>query len=380
MTIQERITRAKVYLIFYQPWFGQLSNYLSFHINNDIDTMAVNINGDVFFNEKFVESLSKEELAGVLCHEILHLAFQHLARMGGKNPKIWNIAGDIKVNTEIVFNTKNFKLPETAIIPKANSITIGNANINNIDSKSSEEIYREIVEKNNKEELEELKGMDTFIHSNNNNTQQAREMLGEWVQRVAIANETFKDKGCIPAGMLTELKKLDTPELRWHQIITQRLKLISSGKTWKKPSKRMLPWYFPSKQKTKGLSCVICIDTSGSMGGKELKKALTEIWGLSAQFKAIKFWVTCCDTELSEAFVVTTHTKNQLMNIKLKGGGGTTFTPVFDWIKKENINPDCLIYFTDLYGDFPQTKPMYQTYWVTESKNMEVPFGKQVRL
>lgn len=142
----------------------------------------------------------------------------------------------------------------------------------------------------------------------------------------------------------------------------------------------MLPWYFPSKQKVKGLSCVVCIDSSGSMGEKELQKALTELWGLSQQFKAIKFWITCCDTELSEPFIVTTSTKKDLLNIKLKGGGGTSFVPVFDWIKKENINPDCLIYFTDLYGDFPNIKPLYQTYWITESSNIQVPFGKKIKI
>ena len=378
MTLEERITKARVVLMFYQPWFGQLANYLNFKINNDIDTMAVDINGNIFFNEEFVNSLSQEELTGVICHEILHLAFQHLSRMGNRNPKIWNIAGDLKVNDEIIFNQSKFKLPKMALVAQGNTIEIGRAKIVNIDTKSSEQIYEEIINKNNSEDLKDI-GMDTFIIANNN-SDKAKEKAGEWVQRVAVANETFKDKGCIPAGILKELKKLDTPELKWHQIITQRLKLISSGKTWKKPSKRMLPWYFPSKQKVKGLSCVVCIDSSGSMGEKELQKALTELWGLSQQFKAIKFWITCCDTELSEPFIITTSTKKDLLNIKLKGGGGTSFVPVFDWIKKENINPDCLIYFTDLYGDFPNRKPLYQTYWITESSNMQVPFGKKIKI
>jgi len=378
MTLEERITKARVVLMFYQPWFGQLANYLNFKINNDIDTMAVDINGNIFFNEEFVNSLSQEELTGVICHEILHLAFQHLSRMGNRNPKIWNIAGDLKVNNEIIFNQSKFKLPKMALVAQGNTIEIGRAKIVNIDTKSSEQIYEEIINKNNSEDLKDI-GMDTFVIANNN-SDKAKEKAGEWVQRVAVANETFKDKGCIPAGILKELKKLDTPELKWHQIITQRLKLISSGKTWKKPSKRMLPWYFPSKQKVKGLSCVVCIDSSGSMGEKELQKALTELWGLSQQFKAIKFWITCCDTELSEPFIITTSTKKDLLNIKLKGGGGTSFVPVFDWIKKENINPDCLIYFTDLYGDFPNRKPLYQTYWITESSNMQVPFGKKIKI
>jgi predicted metal-dependent peptidase len=101
---------------------------------------------------------------------------------------------------------------------------------------------------------------------------------------------------------------------------------------------------------------------------------------MSQQFKEIKFYIMCCDTELTEPFILTTKTKNLLKKIKLKGGGGTSFKPVFNWIKKESLNLDCLIYFTDLYGDFPEEKPMYNTYWVTQTDNIEVPFGRIIKL
>lgn len=381
MTIAERITNAKVSLIFHQPWFGQLASYLTFYKEDKVQTMAVSIKGDVYFNESFVNSLTDKELCGVMCHEILHLAFQHLARMGHRIPKIWNIAGDLKVNNEIIFNgsADHFALPKLALIPYGNSITIGKAKINNIDLKSSEEIYKEIMEKNTEQDLDSI-GMDTFIIPDGMTDDQANEAINDWQEKVSIANEVCKDKGTIPAGLLREMKEIDTPQLSWHQIIKQRLKLISINKSWKKPSKRMMPWYFAGRNRVKGITCAICIDTSGSMSDNELQQILTEIWGLSQQFKAIKFYITCCDTDLTEPFIVDTRTKKKLLSIKLKGGGGTSFKPVFEWIKKSNTVLDCLIYFTDLYGDFPEEKPMYQTYWVSRTVTESIPFGRLIKL
>ena len=376
MNIKDRLTKAKVFIMLYEPWFGQLASYLVFYPSKEVQTMAVSIKGEVFFNEDWVSSLTDKELSGVICHEILHLAYQHLARLGNRDPQLFNIAGDIKVNEEIVFNGDKFRLPKEAIIPYGNSVTIGDIKINNIDEKSSEEIYDEVIRRTKKQDFV---AMDSFVRHNIDSDEE-RKIIKDWQEKINIANETNKFAGNIPAGVLRELEKMNTPKLSWQQLIRQRLKLISIHKSWNKPNKRMLPWYFAGRSKTKGLSCAICIDTSGSMGDEELSQILAEIWGMSQQFKEIKFYIMCCDTELTEPFILTTRTKNLLKKIKLEGGGGTSFKPVFNWIKKESLNLDCLIYFTDLYGDFPEEKPMYNTYWVTQTDNIEVPFGRIIKL
>lgn len=383
MELEQRLTKIRTILMLRQPWFGQLASYLTFSElpkEAPMQTMAVDIRGNIYFSKEFVDKLTDEELGGVLCHEILHLAFQHLTRLGTRNPKLFNIASDLKINEEIIFNNQQgFKLPKGCCVPYGNQFTFGKAVISNIDKKTSEEIYKEMLQKNLSEEEINKLGFDTFVPGDSG-TPEDIAGASDWVERVNVANETCKSQGNVPAGILRELKELSIPELSWHQIITQRLKLIATNKSWKKPCKKMLPWYFASKHKVKGLTCAICIDTSGSMSQDDLKKTLTEIWGLSQQFKAIKFYIMCCDTDLTEPFIIDTRTKNKLMQIKLKGGGGTSFKPVFSWIKKNNLAIDCLVYFTDLYGDFPESKPMYQTYWITSTKDINVPFGRLVTM
>lgn len=59
------------------------------------------------------------------------------------------------------------------------------------------------------------------------------------------------------------------------------------------------------------------------------------------------------------------------------GFGGTSFRPVFDRIerlrKEENLEPDCLIYFTDGDGEYPEKQPEYPVIFIEEKPCAEAP-------
>ena len=61
------------------------------------------------------------------------------------------------------------------------------------------------------------------------------------------------------------------------------------------------------------------------------------------------------------------------------GGGGTDFNPVFDWVAQEGMEPDALVYFTDLCGPFPKKAPDYPVIWCATTKQ-EAPFGKTIHI
>ncbi|MGE5153641.1 MAG: VWA-like domain-containing protein, partial [Bdellovibrio bacteriovorus] len=63
----------------------------------------------------------------------------------------------------------------------------------------------------------------------------------------------------------------------------------------------------------------------------------------------------------------------------LKGGGGTSFAPVFQWIAKEGIQPDLLVYFTDADGEFPKQEPPYPVIWLVKGRS-RVPWGQRIQL
>ena len=63
----------------------------------------------------------------------------------------------------------------------------------------------------------------------------------------------------------------------------------------------------------------------------------------------------------------------------LKGGGGTDFRPVFEYIGQHLYDTSLLLYFTDLEGVFPQEEPLYNVVWVSP-KEGDIPFGRVIEI
>jgi len=62
----------------------------------------------------------------------------------------------------------------------------------------------------------------------------------------------------------------------------------------------------------------------------------------------------------------------------LKGGGGTDFRKVFEYIEEKSIELDCLVYFTDAEGSFPEEEPPYPVIWIVQSR-AGVPWGRRIQ-
>ena len=395
MTPEERIRKAKIGMLISQPWFGQLSCYLNpveVKDSNLLDSAGINERGDFFYNPKFIDSCSDAELKGLVCHEILHLAFQHPFRIQNRNHKIFNLAADLKINDELRHALNNgVQLPKGGMIPTYGTWECENAKVENISDKTTEQIYVELEKqsfkipsfildlgrmgkpaKGGQDGKSGKKGKGNLMQEVNPNELPGLEK--EWKARIESANA--QQRGNIPAGLLRELRDLEYPELPWDQIIRQRLRSVSTKRSWRAPNKKYLPWYFPGSAKVKGLTAVIAIDTSGSMSTEQLTKAISEIWGLAEAFKGIKFFLMTCDTEVWDTFELTGRNKEMLKRIKMRGRGGTSFVPVFEKASSLGKEFDCLIFFTDGYGEFPDKHPSYPVYWVTDSRDAKFPFGK----
>ena len=61
-----------------------------------------------------VDSLTPEELEGVLAHEVLHCALAHHCRRGTREPRLWNEATDFAINPIVLKN--GLALPADALI------------------------------------------------------------------------------------------------------------------------------------------------------------------------------------------------------------------------------------------------------------------------
>jgi len=65
--------------------------------NSAIQTAAVD-GTHLFINPDFFAPLTDKQIVFILCHEVLHCALLHFARMDGRSPTKWNYATDYEIN------------------------------------------------------------------------------------------------------------------------------------------------------------------------------------------------------------------------------------------------------------------------------------------
>ena len=79
------------------PFFGSVVASVGYKENKDISTAGTD--GEIiYYNPKYLESLSIEEQTFIFAHEVCHIAFNHILRSEGKDSQIWNIATDGVIN------------------------------------------------------------------------------------------------------------------------------------------------------------------------------------------------------------------------------------------------------------------------------------------
>jgi predicted metal-dependent peptidase len=72
---------------------------------------------NIFINIEFVQTLTEDEVIGVLAHEVMHCVLGHIDRRGTRNQEIWNIAIDFATN--LMLFDAGVNLPRTGLLDRA---------------------------------------------------------------------------------------------------------------------------------------------------------------------------------------------------------------------------------------------------------------------
>lgn len=106
--IEEAILRARQT----HPYYAGAISKLRIVADESIPTMATSAAWVTHYNSTTIAEWTIDERAAVLVHELEHLLRDHSGRMGERDPKGWNIAGDAEINQRMT------GLPEGAIYPE----------------------------------------------------------------------------------------------------------------------------------------------------------------------------------------------------------------------------------------------------------------------
>jgi len=412
LTPRERITRAIVLLQEEEPFFSYIATYLKFRENKKIPTMGVDRYGNVPYNPDFVKKLGDIELQFVIKHEILHLILEHLLRRQGREPVVWNIAGDYVVNTMLY--ESGSPVPDFAIQPletfrgkvveavydylmkNAKKIHIpvsGSGGDGKGDREGKGILQKQFDTHNDKkegfygEEGEDNEGKKDEKGSGGNEEpfKHPETDIGEFWKDITIKAATFaKVQGKLPAGLQKLIDKILPSKLGWKQMLWRYItKEIPKDYTWRRPHKRSqtLGTYFPSVLKEK-IDIVIAVDTSGSISDEDYSQFMGEIRRIfDIHRDTLRGTYIECDASIKMAEPLEKVSRKRVF--KRTGYGGTDFRPVFEWIREHKKRAKLLIYFTDGYGDFPERRGRHETLWILTPDGKaeeEVPFGRTTRI
>jgi len=414
MIAKDKVIKARAALVLDEPFFGSLILRLKTKEDPSCKTMWVD-GKTLGFNPMFVDSLSIDVLKGCLCHEVLHLALSHHTRRGNREKVKWNSAGDYAINAMI---KNKFSLPGGCLFdPKYSALSAediysqlptdkekkkdqnkegGNGQTSSLggsgasDSPAADsQSEKDKSEDSNKDKSEddnpdpggcgEVRDADVGEGKGVPTEADLSRSEAEWKVAVSQAAQQAKTFGKLPAGFDRVVDDIINPKINWRALLRQFMDtLVKSDYSWVHPNRRHIHAgiYLPSCRDSEVGTMVIGVDTSGSISDKMLTQVAAELSSILNDIRA-DCYVVHADSKVQNTEYFAPG--DSISKLNAKGGGGTDFKPVFKWIEKENIEPSCVIYFTDLYGSFPEIQPDYPVLWIVDGKmSRKAPFGEVI--
>jgi predicted metal-dependent peptidase len=177
--------------------------------------------------------------------------------------------------------------------------------------------------------------------------------IDQAIRQGLMAQHKIAGKG--KGGGDRELEELLAPKINWREVLREFVKATCNAKdtsSWRKVNRRYLStgMYMPSMIGEKVGHLVIAIDTSGSVGGKELAEFLSEVKGVCEEVNPEKVDIIYWGSEVVGHEEYEGTAVGELVNsTKPIGGGGTSPSCASEYLKEKNIKPDCIIVLTDGY-------------------------------
>jgi len=206
-----------------------------------------------------------------------------------------------------------------------------------------------------------------------------RQLDEQWKSRLAAAAQAARQAGKLSQSLMRLVDNLLAPQLPWRALLARYLmNAARDDYSFQRPSRRESAALMP-RLHSQGVKVVVALDTSGSVRQEELREFLGEIDALKSQVRA-EVTLHVCDDKLDANGPWRFASWEPLrLPDEVSGGGGTDFRPLFDWVEREHLSPDLLVYFTDAQGYFPEREPHYPVVWLVKGKS-GVPFGIRIQL
>lgn len=420
-------------------YYGYFLMSMAFRTNYAVSTIAGIRLGEyppVFeTNPLILLKYSLKEILYIFCHEIDHVVFNHPAEMVKSNPEdnpelfeLFNYAADASVNdmlnTEIKRGKKFMQAPKGVVTSK---VIRDKFRFSRVQPLENYQYYFDLIKHHadmlgepQRDGIAPIPGSNAESNAGSNDAANPGDIAAGNVITAADAAGNINDhawtfaaerdepasesaeamteavkellnevnsimsgeaRGLMPARFSTAVARANKPPaLNWKTILKKYVGTIAADKVKTRMRlNRRQPQRFDlsGTRESKTLKIVVAIDTSGSVSDKEIEQIFSEIFAIIAR-RSFELTVIECDEEIQRVYQLKS--PKDLPN-RVEGRGGTSFTPVIEYINKRRYFRDALlIYFTDGYGEVSIPRPLtYRNLWVvlgnTSNLSVENPYG-----
>ncbi len=430
--------KARSELLFSHPFFGSLALKLKLKADKNCPNLWTD-GKTLAYNPYFISTLRPEHIIAAQAHEILHIACNHHLRRNGRDEKLWNKACDFAIAG--LMQEAGFSLPESmqsydknyhnmsvdAIYIFLSKIddeheTRGGTEMaltaektNKVDNASAgdgnnlEQGQKKIKNKNKKNSASEQGQGDDQVKAGTspNNTEHGQgnknsnsDFFGEIKDHPQLDNEKNKKQaeqdslvqisqamhsaqghGDVPLGLLRLYHDLIRPKLDWQVLLQRFLENCNDGDySWSMPNRRYISQdiYLPSRKEPRIPTMALAIDASGSVDNNLLATFCTELENILESYDTDLF-IMYHDVRVQRHDHYTR--ADRPLRLSVQGGGGTSYKNIPEYLEQENIQPACLLWFTDFECNLFPEEPNYPVLWIS-TKHLEKipPFGEVIQL
>ena len=385
--VREKLITARVGLLLRASFFGNLATRLKLVNADEWCGTAATDGRNFYYNSRFIDMLKPKEVEFLFGHEVLHCVYDHFGRRGDRDPMLFNVANDYAVNGDL----KKHRVGEfiTSVPCLYDS---------KYEGMSSEEIYDDLYENAEKINLSDLidKLLDDHMDGEGNSdsdedgdekdgrgkkpklSAEERQKIRDEIKEAVLAAAAASDgAGNLPAGVKRLIQDMTAPKMNWRELLRMQLEsTIKSDFTWMRASRR--GWHMdavmPGMKNDELIDIAIGIDASGSIDNQMLRDFLAETQGIMDQFQSYKIHIFTFDTGVYNPQQYNSDNLDAICDYEVKGGGGTDFDAIFNYLKEEQIEPKRLVVFTDGYPFGSWGDESYaDTVWIIHGNTTVVP-------
>lgn len=361
-------------------------------------TATAKTNGrDEWYGEKFVDEINDPELRFLILHECYHKLYRHLKtwrHLYDIDHDLANKACDYVINLKITDENKD----GFAVMPKGGLLD------ERFRGMHAGEVFKLLQDEQGRDggggggkdgdEGEGGQGGQSGASGgmDEHDWDGAKELSEEEQKKLDREIDEAIRQGALVAGKtgsggLRDLQELLKAKVDWREELREFVSEVCAGRdysTWRRPNRRFISEdiYMPSSVSESMDELVIAVDTSGSIGQRELSQFMGECKVIFDSVRPAKVRILYWDTQVcGDEKYGQNDLENILKTTKPRGGGGTDVRCVTQYMQANNIKPEAVIVFTDGYlGGSWGTWSVPLLWCILGNKGVTAPCGKTLHV